>query len=171
MYHSCSGVKLSKYGRRSGGIVVFIKDIIQDKFKRVHKSCIYAIFYIVDKSVFCMTQDVLLCFAYLPPEGSTFYLKTQVEDKNGVSLLQKEIECIRSEFDDDLWILILGDLNARCGKLLDYIEDDSVDHLPLLDTCTYEYDGFCLDRVTQDESVNNFGISLVQMCCTLIFIL
>ena len=58
-------------------------------------------------------------------------------------------------------ILICGEVNARCGNLLDYIEDTNVQ-------ITYmsmnETDNVHIERRSKDKVVNNYGSKLVTLC-------
>lgn len=55
----------------------------------------------------------------------------------------------------------MGDLNARTGRLDDYILDDSVDHIPHPDY--YEVDNF-RKRLNKDENINSYGKKLIDLC-------
>ena len=122
---------MSRFGRLSGGIVVFVEKSISSKVKRICESCSYAIFIVVDKEVFGLPRDVLICYAYIPPEVSTFYLKTDVGETDGIIMLQHKLQSILDMYENDLLLLVIGDLNARCGDLSDFITDDSTKYLPL----------------------------------------
>ena len=58
-------------------------------------------------------------------------------------------------------IILTGDFNARTGVLLDYIAEDSDQHIPL--PPEYELD-IPVPRSSEDRTVNNFGKELIELC-------
>ena len=56
-------------------------------------------------------------------------------------------------------------MNARIKDFGDYITDDDLDFVFGLDT-SYPFDSFDLPRKSKDNIYNNFGLSLVELCCT-----
>ena len=61
--------------------------------------------------------------------------------------------------------IIAGDLNARVSDFLDYIPEDNVDCIFNKDV-DYPGDTFCLPRKSRNTEYNNFGLSLIELCCT-----
>lgn len=55
------------------GIVVYVKQNIAKYVTRLHDYCEFAIFLKIDKCLFNKDDDITICFAYLPPEQSTYY--------------------------------------------------------------------------------------------------
>ncbi len=58
--------------------------------------------------------------------------------------------------------MLVGDLNASCGKLADHVADDTATHIPTLPD-DYMVD-VCLSRLTQDSIVNSNGRRLIDFC-------
>lgn len=63
-------------------------------------------------------------------------------------------------------IMIIGDLNARTGQKLDYLEGDDCRYIPVDDDYTVDSDtGSVLNRrQSQDNVVSQYGNSLLDMC-------
>ena len=116
--------KLSKHGRGSGGIEVFIRKNISKYFTRIKSDFKHSISFIVDDRLFGCS--VVYMVVYLPPEGSKAY---NVE-MNGVNLLEEEITRLQNKYPDSQ-MLITGDLNARTKDEPDFIFDDTIDHIPI----------------------------------------
>ena len=65
----------------------------------------------VDKSVFSLDKDVLLIASYVAPENSPLY--DTLELKDGILILEEStLQIVQNE---DPYILLCGDLNARTG--------------------------------------------------------
>ena len=59
-----------------------------------------------------------------------------------------------------------GDFNARTANCLDYIPNDTLSYVFSDKSLDYPTDSFCLSRRSKDEKINNFGHSLLEMCCS-----
>ena len=70
----------------------------------------------IAKTVIHGEKDILLCFVYLPPDGSQIYANYQCA---GVDLVENHLLNININIDS-YELLILGDLNARIGDKKDY---------------------------------------------------
>jgi len=155
------GVKLSRHGRASGGILVFVKKSVFKYLKYVEDfDC--GVIITVDNVVF--NEPVLYVVCYLPPAGSSFYNQYSAVT-NGVTILEEKLCDVKNIYPDHLLILT-GDFNARTKELQDFIQDDSPDYLPLPDF--YSEDTFQIKRKTKDKhgEVNEFGKLLIELCCT-----
>ncbi|KAK3084635.1 hypothetical protein FSP39_016616 [Pinctada imbricata] len=64
-------------------------------------------------------------------------------------------------------VMITGDLNARCGQLRDYIDDDFL-HGSVIDQLSpffdYQSDDVLSERICPDQAVNSYGFRLIQLC-------
>ena len=72
----------------------------------------------MDKPYFNLEINIVLVFAYLPPDGSFVYGNNE---QSGIELLHEELVAITGNYDMD--ILIYRNMHARYGNLLDYLED------------------------------------------------
>ena len=60
-----------------------------------------------------------ICFVYVPPNNSHYF---DLNDTDNFQILEKK--CL--QYSGYSTFSIIGDLNARCGERLDYLEDLSV---------------------------------------------
>ena len=149
------GRKYTKQGRAGGGILVLVAKRIANFVKCIDKSGI-AIYVNIDKYLCNMHNDLVLVFAYIPPEGSPFY--NSAESKDGIDLLLGEITGIQCGRLGD--VILMGDLNARTGVCKEFIENDTMRYVDE----GFENNSFDLPRFSKDETVNKFGRSLISFC-------
>lgn len=105
--------KLSKKGRRSGGIIILIKNKVLPYFKRVDVDNNSVIIFEADRVLFGTDVNVFLVSTYLPPINSPFYDITDFD--NGVSMLDQCLLDILEKKDDAAFIMC-GDFNARTSS-------------------------------------------------------
>ena len=84
-------------------------------------------------------------------------------DTNGIELYKDIILDIVSENSDND-IVLPGYLNARCGLLQDIFEEDNVDLIFKVQDILYDEDSFNINRNSKDNTLNNFGHSLIELC-------
>ena len=158
-----------KFRRKSGGIVVLIKNKllpyitlfecsdniesvdanVKHRYKFVkHRVCEHAIFFTVDKHIF--GKNVLFCAVYLGPEGSPY------QNRNVFYELEQTIMYLN--FDS---VCMLGDFNARTGSMNDLITST----IPEEDGCGQDY-FYIPKRTSQDTNTNNLGKELIEFCKT-----
>jgi len=73
----------------------------------------------MDKQYFNLERYIVLVFTYLPSDRAVVYGNNE---QSSIESLQEELGAIIGNNDMD--ILIFGDMNARSGYLLDYLEDE-----------------------------------------------
>ena len=78
----------------------------------------------LDAAVFDRKDDLILIFTYTAPENSPIY----TDEDNGVILLNEKILKIVSEHQR-AELFVAGDLNARIGKLQDFIPHDDLEYI------------------------------------------
>ena len=144
-------VKLSERGRRSGGLLCLIRKNLRPYFHQIE--CKYDNFlaFRIDKVLFSSLNDVLTFFAYVPPTGSPYYATVNAPD--GIHLLHQcisEVGCVH----EDCSILLCGDLNARTSTL------------NTCDSNVFDVRSDFLEnsRLSQDDSLNDNGHSLLSLC-------
>ena len=99
-----------------------------------------------------------MIFTHISPENSSVY----EENANGIDMLQENMKYILG-FYPNARVVLMGDFNARTGKLLDYIENDNIDYIFPNDTAVdHPTDSFHLKRNSKDGVINRFGLSLRQ---------
>ena len=101
-------------------------------------------------------KDIMMGVTYLSPENST-YSKTHSPDKTW-DILRNEIGKYRRDYK----ISLIGDFNSRTGQLLDYVQNYDNKFVDLPDNYALDYE--VCKRTNQDEYVNNFGKTLIDLC-------
>ena len=111
---------------------------------------------------------MIVCFVYLPPEGSDY------SDCDSMS----EIENVLLPYIESCkYFFIMGDLNARIGTEVEFsdfdfdqiatdqygIDNDVVNYLNNVQEL--QSHGIPLHRKSQDCTKNNYGRKLLQLCC------
>lgn len=102
---------------------------------------------------FGLDKDMYLCLAYVSPETSCHLASRD----NLWNLLEDEI----ANYSSLGYIVLTGDFNARTSSLLDYIANDSDQHIPL--PPDYEIDT-PVPRHSEDNVVNHYGKELLEVC-------
>ena len=115
--------KVNKVNNRFyGGIAIFYKEQLKDGIKFLnHKNDDY-IWIKLSKDFFNTKVDYYLCYAYIPPNNSTFY-QTRLEET--WEYIEKEIE----HYSNIGSVIIFGDLNGRTAVKPDYIEQDNLNDI------------------------------------------
>ena len=148
--------KLSLQGRNSGGVLLLIRKSLSTFVKQMKTDCENTVVVRVDKSVFSLDKDVLLIASYVAPENSPLY--DTLELKDGILILEESI--LQIVQNEDPYILLCGDLNARTGCEQPKLEE-MFNYTPGSDD---NDDGDCRYRCSKDNIVNNFGKSLLNLC-------
>lgn len=150
------GVKLSKMGHVSGGIVMLINKKLSEYIHIIDTKFDNLLCCSLSKTLLNCDKDVLFIGLYNHPVGSVFY-----KDKDYDSTLELLEQFIVSQMDDldYVYYLIAGDFNARIGDW--YFTDDVFS--PNVSNDNYDN---TYERNSQDKFVNGFGKKLIQFCST-----
>ena len=93
----------------------------------------------------------------MAPQSSQYINKLDI---NILETIEKDIiEKYGSKGD----IIITGDLNARTGSELDYIQDDDSSHIPV-DENSYDTDIWVERRTSNDNIVDSRGKEIIDLC-------
>jgi exonuclease III len=139
----------------SGGIAILLKQSLRDGVKIDPCSDPDLVWITFSKTFFNLDKDLCVCFAYIPPYGSSYGKRESgnIWDKLSEQLLS--FSCLGN-------ILLCGDLNARTGLMKDFIDldDDQYNDLPI---------GYTIDnpnpRASADRDTTNVaGRQLVDLC-------
>ena len=153
--------------RSSGGISVLIKEtLIQNNFiKRIFDDFNECIVLLLDGQKFVNQNDIIIVFAYVAPERSTFYADPAT---NGIELFADKILSIISEYPNaDL--LLAGDFNARTKDYMGFIVEDEADYIFGQNTA-YPADEFYIPRKNKDiDFSNTYGPQREKMSLQTIF--
>jgi len=153
--HVLPARKLSKHGRRSGGIVCLLHKNVERFFTRVECHYDNIIVFRVCKSLFDTERDILLFNVYVPPQNSPVY--DAVDYQNGIDNLG---QCISEmlEVHGECALCLCGDFNARTGNNNTNIKNDLYDMMvDVTDETRFSY----------DMTVNEFGRLLISLCISL----
>ncbi len=143
----------------SGGIIAYVRNCfvtddtlvrtIDDshmwlKFKGVH---------------FGFEHDLYMCLAYVIPENSG---RQAFMETHTFNIISDYISHIQQTIDNECNVMLVGDLNSRCGSLADYVVDDSAAHIPNLPDDYINDD--VMPRSSQDSGINENGRFLIDLC-------
>ena len=158
---------------RSGGIGLLVKNHIKQHISLVNTDCKYALWFKISKTLCHTDEDILCSVIYIPPENTRYVNSDCFEDLEQ-SLIQIGSSC--------KYVCLLGDFNARIGKLLDYFQQETeTEHYhTTLNSVESVDDAFGwhtdrdvpLDRFSKDSKTNNFGYKFAEFCkCNMLFVL
>ena len=145
---------------KHGGLVVFVSQKVCKCVRRIYDDWNDCVVLLCDKNKLGLEKPLLMLFTYISPKGSLIY----TDGDEGMDILETQIYTMKGCMNEEVDLLISGDLNARTAHLMDYIIDDSCEYMPM--ESWYESDDFNLQRQSKDTQVNTYGISLCNMCAT-----
>ena len=149
------GIKLSSRGRRSGGVMMLIKK--DHRVTRLSTGCDTILAFRINNP---LLQNTIVICAYIPPKDSPYYWNKSVS--SNISLLEDTIMSFQEKFPRSP-VLICGDLNARIGQWDLHADETACDHDDIHGVeCACV--NFTSPRVTQDRTVNTFGMMLRNLC-------
>ena len=149
-------IKLSTLGRPSGGVICLIRSEFLPFVKEINAGLGNFLLFVLDKSLFASTKDILYVCAYTPPEGSRYY-NVVGEDGDGIAMLE-DILIENALAYNEYFVLLSGDLNRRTSNIspstMSY--DFSFDNMRISTPIS-------VDRHFQDCTLNGSGKSLLHM--------
>ena len=148
-------VKLKEKGRRSGGLVVFIRKSLMKFISHIQCDSTNLIAFLVDKRLLGQDANIMMIFTYVHPYRSPFY-----DDKEyDCSLLCLEDFIVKtSEKYANIYHMVVGDLNSRIGSW-NLCEDEDTNSL----MCSGETNTHGV-RHSNDPLINTFGKNLINLC-------
>eukprot|EP00745_Piridium_sociabile_P037377 TRINITY_DN67893_c0_g2_i6.p1 TRINITY_DN67893_c0_g2~~TRINITY_DN67893_c0_g2_i6.p1 ORF type:complete len:219 (-),score=13.44 TRINITY_DN67893_c0_g2_i6:162-818(-) len=152
-----SAVKLTRQGRRSGGVICLVKNELSAFVKTIDVNHSNLCSFLIDKSLFGTDKDILYFCCYVPPEGSPFYAHFDVD--NGISVLEDcLIECLITR---DVYVILNGDLNSRTSNhSQDLLGKNTYDK-----QCDSQF--LSIYRNSEDSILNKYGQLLLNVCTVL----
>ena len=148
--------KSKKAKRYSGGIALAIKHNLNDSveiIKSKSDNILWARLKCSGKG-----KDLLLGTVYISPFNSTYSKNILSNQFKTWDILIEELAVFRSKYN----VCLVGDFNARTGTLPDVIVHDDGKFVGMPDD--YENDRELLCRNNCDDSINQFGERLCDMC-------
>ena len=94
-------VKLTKQGRKSGGVLCLIKNELVPYVREIKCDRGHFLCFLLDKRLFGFNSDVVYMCAYVPPEHSPYYTAFDIDD--GISLLERLADAMLS-LDDVIYM-------------------------------------------------------------------
>lgn len=146
---------VSSNGRYFGGLGILTKMEIRPYVKILQNKSKEYQWVKLEKDFFNLKNDLYICLAYIPPVNSSYSknITTDILDN-----IERDVDIYNCKGD----IMLCGDFNARTGTLADFIENDSLDHIPMYEG--YKPD-FCeIKRNSRDKYVDSRGKELIEMC-------
>ena len=135
---------------------MFVHNTILAGVKQVATQGSESVILKLDKQFFQLDNETYLVFVYCSPANSSYCSRTGLDPF--VDLEQK-----LANLETDSEKIILGDLNARTGDKLDYIEYEDNSDLTLPgDYITDSVATF--PRGNMDEGTNAYGDALISLC-------
>ncbi len=100
----------SRRGRPAGSVALLIAHKFVKFIKSIHMDQDDCIAIILDKQVLGLCKDVIMCFVYVPPEGSSYY--NDKNEQNGVYMLEDYLLNLTAKYHDT-HMLVAGDLKFK----------------------------------------------------------
>ena len=156
--HCLSSKRFNKFGRPSGGILVGIRKECCNVVKRMQSENEVAMLFWLDQKLFDTESNIVLACCYVPPRESVAY--RDLQNENGIEIIQDAVtEVLGRNLEQNLKVIVMGDLNGRIGTMQDFIVDDNVAFIPVEQ---YNVDHFQIPRKSKDLEVNTFGRSVID---------
>ena len=110
---------------------------------------------LMDRDFFGFDKDLYVCFAYIPPQYSSYSID------QGIDFLEM-VESDISKYKNMGSVMIMGYFNARTASEDDFIINDDDNYLPLQED--YVIDTNMVHRNSQDTKVCSRGRKLLEIC-------
>ncbi|KAK7476577.1 hypothetical protein BaRGS_00032195 [Batillaria attramentaria] len=157
----CPAIRLSYFGRCSGGIVVLVRKCFETFAERVEVNCENTVVLKISHSLLGGEKDLLHISTYVPPAGSPYAYSTS---RCLITDLEHCLVDLREQYPD-CPMLCCGDLNARTSNL--QVCNSLSDLVLGIDNTAPSVATFVETRVSNDRVLNEFGKSLLDMCLCL----
>ena len=148
--------------RDSGGIIMYIRNDIMAGFELFCEDMYDCLWLKMKKEFFHLSRDIMLCLCYVVPQNSSHqgHLECETFDK----IVNRIIE-LSSNQEEDLDFIVAGDLNGRVpASVCDYIVNDDIRYLPLVDDVYIPDEAMVLPRYNEDTVLNEHGKKVIDMC-------
>ena len=143
--------------RNSGGVAVLIRNSIAKGVSKQQSLSDDTIWLKLSKDYFGMQDHIYLCCCYLIPQNSSIFSWNEL---NVCETLETEVR----KYESFGKIILCGDLNARTGNLIDFVESDEANDTNIPLPTNYEPDVVTSVRNNKDTVKNDYGKNLIEMC-------
>lgn len=147
--------KTCKGNQSYGGLAILVKKGIRKGVKYLPVKCSEYQWLLLDKNFFGWDKNLYVCFAYIPPQYSTYHVEQNIDF---LELIERDI----SSYKNKGYVLLLGDFNARTASGPDFIAHDDDNYLPLNED--YKIDNITMRRTSQDTKLCSRGRELLDLC-------
>ena len=147
---------ISLNNRYYGGSALLIRNTVRKNGMKTLKNTSSEYQWIhLSKNFFQLEIDIYICFSYSSP--CNFQNKS---DTDSLDAIFRDITILKN----NRHILLCGDLNARTGKDLDFIRNDTDKHIPL--DPQYIIDQNIQQCKSENTKVDDRGKQIIEMCIT-----
>ena len=147
--------------RDSGGIIIYVSERIAIFCTFEKFSSDNVIWLKFDSGLFSLDSDLFLCLCYNAPSNSA---RVGLDEVNVYNLIMQDMIYIENKYNNNCNFVLAGDWNSRIGNALDFVQNDQDTLLDLNllpgDYITDDY----LQRVSNDNVVNENGRLLLDFC-------
>ena len=149
--------KKLKFGRKHGGLAVYVKNSILPGIKKLPLAGSETIILRLNSEYFKFSKDIFVSFSYCAPAGSSFLARTQFDPFTDLELKLNNI----AEQGD---LICLGDFNARSGTELDYLNNEDNTDIPFIHDLYMTDTIATYPRGNKDTVTNQYGEQLIALC-------
>jgi hypothetical protein len=157
--HRTQNKKSSK--RDSGGIIVYLRENFVSNDTLVFQSDDDILCIRISGNLLSLQNDLYVCLCYAVPENSSrqSMIETIMFDR-----LTDFITSLGSTCEENLNLMLFGDMNAHTSNYPDFVTDDNYcTHMNVLPV-DYDIDPV-MNRYSQDKCrVNSYGLTLLDIC-------
>ena len=154
-YNVCRPV-LKTAKRGSGGITVLVKKQLASCISYIESHKVGIIWFKIIREQSHAYCDIYLCCLYIPPKDSSRHV---LNDEDLFDVLYTDI----LKYNVIGKVIVCGDMNARCGNLLDYTEYDFNDIGIVEDVCI-PVEHNVKQRISEDTKINHYGRRFIDLC-------
>ena len=148
--------RFSSLGRPSGGLAVLYRKTLAPFVKVIKSNISHIICLRLSKELFNSAKDLLYVCTYIHPTNSIFY--TNKDYENTLDMIEHFISEELAK-EDEIDILITGDLNARLGDWCYSLDPSEYGH--------EQSEELVFNRTTKDTLSNPNGKKLMEICHSL----
>ena len=150
-------IKISHQGRHSGGVLVLVKKHLENLVELIDFNEDNMVWLKLDKKMFSVEKNILMCGAYVCPMGSPYYTEINNSVVSAISIIEECIlKCIQKF--TDVYFLLCGDFNSRTSNTNTAFDelDGDVDSFVQSDVSQF--------RISEDSTFNSYGRMLLELC-------
>jgi len=143
--------------RGHGGVCLFWKNSITNGISIQQTDSNGIIWIKCCKNYFSLEHDIYVCFLYIPPANSNYYI---MHDIGFFEQLDLDVR----KYSDLGFVSVIGDLNARCGQKSDILNNvnEYSRYIDAVDPDQIQFD--LPHRFSLDDTVNTHGNRLFDLC-------